>query len=111
MEYKDIQRNNSKYRSKLIVRATKEELIFKKHLEDNNIRFIFQKGFLLPFHRIVDFYIPVRKIIIEIDGGYHKNPAERMRDRWKDKRFLEERGMKTIRINNEDVLNYNLSTL
>lgn len=101
---KDTQRNNFKYRRQLINRATKEELIFKNWLEKNNIKFMFQKGFLLPFHRIVDFYIPKKKIIIEIDGGYHKNPAENMKDRWKDKRFFEDRGMKTFRIKNEEVL-------
>lgn len=100
---KNSQRNNFKYRSKLIIKATESELIFKKYLEENKIKFIFQKGFLLPFHRIVDFYIPGKKIIIEIDGGYHKNPAERMKDRFKDKRFLEARGMNTIRITNEQV--------
>lgn len=96
------QRNNSKYRIKLKNKATTEELIFKNFLEKKQIKFIFQKGFLSPFHRIVDFYIKKYRLIIEIDGGYHNNIKykDNIKDKiWKDKKF------KTLRILNEQINN------
>ena len=63
---------------------------------------MFQKGFLKPFHRIVDFYLPQYRLIIEIDGGYHNDTKDK--DDIKGKvwgRF------KTLRILNEDVYNSN----
>jgi very-short-patch-repair endonuclease len=95
---------NMIYRKRLLNKPTKAELIVRKWLKKrmhSNPKF--QKGFLKPFHRIVDFYIPKHKIIIEVDGGYHINTKEK--DRIKDKRWLEERGCVTIRITNEDVFN------
>ena len=99
---KATQRNNSKYRLELKKKATKQELIFKKFLEENHIKFIFQKGFLKPFHRIVDFYIKKYRLIIEIDGGYHKNCIAK--DSYKDKIWLKLK-FRTLRISNEDVDN------
>jgi len=66
MDYKQTQRNNNLYKIKLIKKPTKAELIFKKFLEDKGIRFMFQKGFLKPFHRIVDFYIPKKKLSLRL---------------------------------------------
>ena len=100
---KHRRRLNSIYRKDCIKNATKAELMMKEWFAANKIKVIHQKGFLLPFHRIVDFYIPKKKIIIEIDGGYHKDTI--LKDNFKDKRFLEERKMKTIRIKNEEVFN------
>lgn len=79
---------------------TKSEVIFKKYLIENKVVFMFQKGFLNPFHRIVDFYIPNGQIIIEIDGGYHKETVEK--DANKDK-IWGKMGYTTIRITNDEV--------
>ena len=52
-------------------------------------------------HFIADFASPDRKVIIELDGGYHDYIYE------KDKRrqiYLETLGWKVIRILNEDVI-------
>jgi very-short-patch-repair endonuclease len=105
-DIKQTQRNNLKYRNELRQRATKSEIKFKKILDENQIKYIFQKGFLKPFHRIVDFYIPRKKLIIEIDGGYHKEPYYKEKDRIKDAVFLKVRGLKTVRLTNEQVDNY-----
>lgn len=101
MDIKDRQRNNFKYRNNLILRITKEEFVLKSWFEFNKIRFMFQKGFLKPFHRIADFYIPNRKLIIEVDGGYHE--LIKKQDELKDFLFKQKRGMKTIRIKNEQI--------
>lgn len=103
-KYTDVfrlyQAKNSLYRMKLRNMPTKSEIIFKKYLNDNKIIFMFQKGFLNPFHRIVDFYIPNGKIIIEIDGGYHKETVNK--DENKDK-IWGDKGYVTIRITNDEV--------
>ncbi len=97
-EYRLKQKRNSRYLKELRKKATKSELKAKEWLEKNDIHFIFQKGFLKPFHRIVDFYIPGKKIIIEIDGGYHVNTKDF--DRKKDVTWAK-KGYRTIRISNE----------
>jgi very-short-patch-repair endonuclease len=91
---------NSFYRIDLKKKATKAELIFKDYLDKQKIKYIFQKGFLTPFHRIVDFYIPRGGLIIEIDGGYHNDILEK--DNHKDK-IWGEKGFKTIRIKNSEI--------
>ena len=98
--YKDTQRRNFIYRLELKKKATKQELIFKSYLEELGIKFMFQKGFLKPFHRIVDFYIKKYHLIVEIDGGYHGNIPDK--DSYKDEvwgRF------RTLRILNDQVDN------
>lgn len=91
---------NNLYKMKLKTKATKAEIIVGNYLYENKIHFKFQKGFFVPFHRIVDFYLPNKKIIIEVDGGYH-NEIE-AKDRRKDELWGEQREMTTIRILNEE---------
>jgi very-short-patch-repair endonuclease len=52
---------------------------------------------------ILDFYHPVLKLCVEVDGGIHKR--QRGRDRRRDRRLAGE-GIKTIRIKNADVLKW-----
>jgi very-short-patch-repair endonuclease len=49
---------------------------------------------------IVDFLIPEKRLIIEVDGAYHNG-----REWYDDKRtkYLEELGFKVVRIRNEEV--------
>jgi very-short-patch-repair endonuclease len=96
------QNRNFIFRKQLTEKATSQELIFKEYLEQKNIYFKFQKGFLKPFHRIVDFYLPKLRMIVEIDGGYHKGII--MKDEYKDKIWSR---FRTLRILNEDVDNGN----
>jgi len=100
---KELQQNNQRYLTKLRSNPTKAELIVKEFLEDWGVKFIFQKGFLTPFHRIVDFYIPAGGIIIEVDGNSH-DKTKRL-DWAKDNFWCDDRGMTTIRITNDDVYN------
>lgn len=95
---------NSIYVIDLKKKATPTELIVKNYLEENKVKFRFQKGFMNPFHRIVDFYLPKpHRLIIEIDGGYHNNT--KFQDKRKDEAWEYHRIIKTLRIKNEDVLN------
>lgn len=95
---------NSLYRGELKQKATPAEILFEEWLKEQNIRYMFQKGFLKPFHRIVDFYIPKTRTIIEIDGGYHSYIEDK--DNKKDL-IWSKKGYKTIRIRNEEVYNNN----
>lgn len=95
------QQNNFKYRNELLNKLTPAELLVEDWLIKNNIKYLKQKGFLIPFHRIVDFYIPRKKIIIEVDGDYHK--LIKNKDALKDFLWLKKRGMKTIRLMNDEV--------
>lgn len=96
-----IQGRNNKYRDELKKHPTRAELIVREFLTKKGFYFIFQKGFITPFHRIVDFYIPKKKLIIEVDGEYHIQISGL--DKRKDTYFLYLRGFKTLRITNEDV--------
>jgi len=102
--YKDTQTRNHRFIKELKLKPTKAELILKQWFFNNKIKAIFQKGFLKPFHRIVDFYIPNGGLILEIDGKYHKNDILK-KDYIKDLQWKNKRKMKTIRIKNEDVYN------
>lgn len=65
---------------------------------------IFQKAFVGgPKIYIVDFYIPKPyKIIFEVDGLYHSTRRQIEKDELRDV-WLESKGYKIIRVNNEDV--------
>lgn len=92
---------NIQYVRELKNKPTKAEVVVGDWLWKNNYHFTFQKGFLTPFHRITDFYLATKKLIIEVDGGYHLETVQK--DKVKDDTFLRERGLKTIRITNDEV--------
>lgn len=52
---------------------------------------------------IVDFYCPLLKIVIEVDGGQHYSEEGMMYDRQREE-FLKKAGIKVIRFTNLDVL-------
>jgi len=53
---------------------------------------------------ILDFYCPEHKLAIELDGQYHFEEGQMLRDEVRDK-FLAEIGIKVIRIENNNVFN------
>jgi very-short-patch-repair endonuclease len=100
MQYRITADRHCQRRAALRKRATPAEHAFRQYLTDRKISFREQQGFYYPFYRIADFYLPDQNLIIEIDGGYH----DAKRDRYKDARFLGARGIKTLRLTNEQVL-------
>jgi len=48
---------------------------------------------------IADFYLPTLNVIIEIDGPCHDHESDRRRDKW----FEDARGIKTLRLTNDQV--------
>jgi very-short-patch-repair endonuclease len=112
-KFKEKQSSCSTRRIKLIDKATKSELIFKKKLKQLNIKFLFQKGFIQGDNFcIVDFYLPKPyRTCIEIDGGYHNTTKQQYRDKYRDIYLTKDRGFKIIRFTNEQATNISLEEL
>ena len=89
-------------------RATPAENVFCSYLASLGLSYRFQRGFYEPYYRIADFYLPTLNIIIEIDGPSHQDPAH---DRRMDKWFERVRGIKILRLTNEQVLAGEFQTL
>ena len=81
------------------------EMIFRKMLFRNNIKHIWQKPFWNKKRYVcVDFYIPHKKMVIEIDGSNHSEPYDKERTKYlktKHKRKV----IDLIRVSNMDLLN------
>jgi very-short-patch-repair endonuclease len=66
-----------------------------------------QKRFLRQYsvdNYIVDFYCPKLKLAIEIDGDVHDLKRQKRHDRIRQE-YLEQLGIKFVRIKNEDLIN------
>ncbi len=55
----------------------------------------------LMFGYIVDFWCPKRKLVVEVDGGYH-DESQRQWDERRDA-MLRRHGVRTLRFKNEQV--------
>lgn len=65
-----------------------------------NIQFYRQK----PIgNYITDFYAPLGKLVIEVDGGQHNEENYLQKDQERDF-YMEQQGLKTLRFNNLQVL-------
>ncbi len=65
-----------------------------------NIQFYRQK----PIgNYIADFYAPLAKLVIEVDGGQHFEEDHQQKDKERDL-FIEKQGLKVLRFNNLEVL-------
>jgi very-short-patch-repair endonuclease len=86
-------------------KMTEAERILWNELKDrkmNGLKFRRQH----PIHYyIADFYCHEKKLIIEVDGGIHKDKAIREHDENRSAEF-ERLGIRVIRITNEQVLNF-----
>lgn len=102
---KDKQKTLFSRQRQLRIKPTKYELIFKNFLIEIGVDFIFQKAFIAKdYYCIVDFYIPKPyKIVIEIDGEYHNNNSQILKDKKRDDYLTRVRGFSVIRIKNQDV--------
>lgn len=79
------------FKRELIQKITDSEKSFRSYLDRNSIRYEFQKivyirdkdGNIKKFY-IPDFYLPQYKLLVEIDGDYHKTDSQREYDLNKD---------------------------
>ena len=51
---------------------------------------------------IADFICLTRKLVIEVDGGYHNRPEQQISDQWRTE-FLQEKGYRVLRFSNDEV--------
>lgn len=88
-------------------RATWAEKIFNDKMRKAcPVKYQFQRGFIKGgYFAITDFYIPSRKICIEIDGDYHKDPEQQKKDKRRDNWLRNVRGMKVCRLTNKQAIN------
>ena len=77
--------------------------------EEKHLWYDFLKRSPMKAHRqynignyIVDFYIPKKQLIIEIDGIQHLTEEHKEKDQARDK-FLEGQGLRVLRFSNESI--------
>jgi very-short-patch-repair endonuclease len=97
-------RIESSTRSKMLnKKKTEHEKIFESLLLKHGIHFFINKPISLDSsgtrYRIADFYLPSKKVLIEIDGKYHEREHIKQYDMRKDSSV----GFRTFRYTNEDV--------
>ena len=87
----------------LRLNSTESEKIFKVKLKLSGFNYCFQYPLYTEntFY-IADFYLPKYRLIIEIDGEYHDDPKQRIKDNHRTK-DIEKLGLKVLRINNSSV--------
>lgn len=90
-------REKKEFALMLFHRMTTEEKMILPELR--TLGFLPQK-IVLGF--IPDFWLPPKKIIVEIDGGYHSDPAQTVKDNERDVIFRRN-GYKVLRFTNEQV--------
>ncbi|MBK6881275.1 MAG: DUF559 domain-containing protein [Elusimicrobia bacterium] len=92
-----------KRRGQLYFRRTKAEKEFAEILRKNGICYTRNKPISLDGsgtrYRMPDFYLPKKRVLIELDGGYHKAARVQAYDEMKDKAV----GFRTFRYTNEEV--------
>jgi len=95
------------YAKRMRDEPTPSEKEFFRRLRSAGIACLRQK--IMGFG-IVDFYFPRLLLAVEIDGEKHKNANQRWRDNQRDILFSKF-GIETIRIQNQDVECFDLSTI
>lgn len=76
-------------------------------LEEIKEEYVFQYPLYNEWYFLIaDFYLPKRKLLLEVDGSYHENEKKREQER-KRKIWLNSLGYEVIRIKNKDVYKLN----
>jgi very-short-patch-repair endonuclease len=94
----------------LRTRATPAERRFRGFLCYGKVKFKFQRAFIKKGGFVIaDFYLPQKKLVIEIDGGYHLTPAQQSKDKWKDRYLKDNYDIDTMRFTNERVFKMHIN--
>ena len=80
---------------------TDAEKLLCYHLRQEKLGARFRRQHIIGDY-IVDFICLKQKLIIEIDGGYHKEPPQQTEDKTRQN-WLESMGYKVLRFTNEDI--------
>jgi ATP-dependent DNA helicase RecG len=92
---KELQKENKK-------NSTQAESILWEYLRNKNIKYKFRRQHIIDIF-IADFVCLEKKLIIEVDGGYHNTLEQREADELRTQ-ILNEIGFKVIRFTNEQVV-------
>lgn len=97
------------FRSDLIKKQTRSEARMKVVLKELNVKYEFQKIFYTEksFY-IVDFYLPEYNVVIEVDGGYHNDKEQKVKDNNRTLKLTEDINH-VYRIKNESVDNIEIA--
>jgi len=88
-------------RNELIQKQTETEKFFKARLKACEIEYEFQKIiYTSTSFYVADFYIPNKRLVVELDGGYHLTTEQKVKDKFRTKE-LNTLGYKVIRLTNE----------
>lgn len=100
----NIRRIADKYKEGLTKKITPPELICKKYLDSLEIKYIFQHiiAYTESDFYIVDFFIPEKKLIVELDGKFHYEKENLKKDMARTVR-LEKLNYKVERFKNSEV--------
>ena len=97
-----------KFRKDLRNNATPQEVILWSRLRRSQLGFKFRRQHSIGKY-IVDFYCPIKNLIVEVDGGQHDELGQRRYDENRTK-YFESLGFKVLRFWDNDV-NNNLSSV
>jgi very-short-patch-repair endonuclease len=61
----------------------------------------FRRQVVLLGSSIVDFYCPAARVVVEVDGGYHAEPARKRADARRDRRLVKA-GYRVVRVKISD---------
>lgn len=91
---KEFARENRKF-------MTEAERILWNNISCKKLGLPFRKQHIIGKY-IADFVCLQRKLVIEVDGGYHSQYIQQQYDLWRTE-DIENMGYKVIRFNNEDI--------
>ena len=80
---------------------TEAERMLWLHLRGNKLGLHFRRQHIIGCY-IADFVCLKKKIIIEVDGGYHSQYAQAIKDYYRTEK-LESLGFKVLRFRHEDI--------
>ena len=80
---------------------TEAEKMLWLHLRGNKLGLHFRRQHIIGCY-IADFVCLKKKIIIEVDGGYHSQYAQAIKDYYRTEK-MESLGFKVLRFRNEDI--------
>lgn len=81
---------------------TQAEAVLWKYLRNNQLGVHFRRQHIIGNY-IADFSCLTKRLIIELDGGYHQLPTQQVNDAERTA-WLETKGFKVIRFSNEVIL-------
>ena len=82
---------------------TESERVLWEALRKLNCDYRFRRQHPIGDH-IADFICLKRKLVVEVDGGYHAEPLQQQNDQWRTD-YLESKGYTVIRFKNEEISN------